>query len=221
MSLVITTAVDPSEKRLVTLSKVKARLGVTSTTDDTKLTEIIDEVSQLVCDFLGTDLAKQTYTETLAGNNRTYLLLARVPIVSITSVSYQGNAYADYSVADYNAGLLYREDGFYYQSPSISRLVHDPHPSLKAKEWVIVYEAGYTLPAGEEPDTSSEFMLPISMRAHVYDLIEFYYRSSVRDVAVKKRVDGDMQEEYFSEAELGSHGFPMNIEKGLARFKRF
>jgi hypothetical protein len=224
MGLIVTTGVDPSEKRLVTLAKTKARLGITVNTYDTKLTEIIDEVSQLVVDFLGYDLAKQTYTETLAGNARTYLMLARVPLVSVTTVSYQGTALTDYSIADYDAGLLYRESGWTVASPSVSRLVYDPHPGFAAQDWSILYTAGYALPAGEEPDTTAEHMLPYSLRSYVYDMISFFYGQSNTEPGLKSRSIGGsdgVSEEYFSGSELGSYGFPLSIEKGLNRWKRY
>jgi hypothetical protein len=218
MSLVITTAVDVDEKRLVTLAKVKSRFGITSSSDDAKLTEIIDEVSQFVCDFLDSDLAKQTYTESLPGNNRTYLMLARVPLVSISTITYQGVAVTDYEIADYNSGLLYRESGWSYVSQSWSRLVHDPHPSFRKQDWSIVYDAGYTLPAGEDPDTSAEYRLPLSLRSVVYDLIGFHYRDVSEGGSVKSRVVGDMEEVY---SDIGTTGVPIAIEKSLGRFKRF
>lgn len=224
MALVVTTAVDQSEKRLVTLAKTKARLGISVTTYDTKLTEIIDEVSQLIVDYLGYDLAKQTYTETLAGNQRPYLLLARLPIVSVTSVSYQGVAVSDTSIADAYAGILYREDGWTRVSPSTSRLVHDGHPGFEPLDWSIVYTAGYTLPLGSEPDTSAEFMLPLSLRTAVYDTIQFIYQDSVKDSGLRSRSVGGadgISEEYFAGSEIGVSGIPMSIEKTLSRWKRY
>ncbi len=65
---------------LAELAMVKQRLGLTVSTYDSLLTDLIAEASQSIVSFLGFDLARQTYHETIAGRAKPYLLLSRFPV---------------------------------------------------------------------------------------------------------------------------------------------
>lgn len=223
MSLVVTTAAEKEEKRIVSLASVKTRLGITGNSSDAVLIEIIDEASQMICDYLDRTLAQQTYTETIPGTGMTTLMLSAVPILSITSATYDGTAQTDYSIANYESGILYRQDGWQVAAASISDLVHDPHPGFEKPDWVFVYKAGYTMPATADESDPGASNLPASFRRYALSLVDFLYQgASAKSPNLKRRLVKDVEEEYFSPVEqVGVSGMPVSLEKNLARWKRF
>ena len=78
MSLKVTS--KSSTTALVDLSTVKDRLGISDSSQDARLTDLIAEASSAIVAYVGRDLARQTYQESLSGNNRARLSLARFPV---------------------------------------------------------------------------------------------------------------------------------------------
>ncbi len=78
MALDLLTAAG--DKSLAELAMVKQRLGLTVSTYDALLTDLITEASEAIVAYLGVDLARQTYHETIAGHAKPYLLLSRFPV---------------------------------------------------------------------------------------------------------------------------------------------
>jgi hypothetical protein len=225
MSIVVTTAAELKARRLVTLDYVKSRLGIVSTSSDEILEGFIDEASQIIVDYLDTDLVKQTYTETVAGTGGTKMVLSRSPIVSISSITLDGTAVTDYSVMNARAGILYRESGWTLKAQSFSRLTYDPFVNYEEADWTIVYDAGYTLPAGVAP-SAGDFELSIAFRSYASDMVSYLFRQkSTTGKGLKSRTMGGpdgMSEEYFSASEsIGSTGIPLEIEKQLDGWKQF
>lgn len=226
MGVIVTEAADLVDRRLATVDQVKTRLGITSSSDDDMITEIIDEASALIVDYIGSSLATQTYEETIAGTGTTRILLSNAPIESISSVTYDGVAVTDYSIANQRVGVLYREDGWTRSTQSFSRLVFDPHVQLDKQNWVFTYRAGYVTPPGESGDESQGlFELPLSFRSIVIRLCSWMYSVRVSESAGLKKIvvggDDGFTEEYFSPQEASSgSGIPPSIEKQLNPWKQ-
>lgn len=101
---------------------------------DTLLGELIDEVSSDVTEYLGRPLAYQQYEEKFRGNGENYLQFSRWPLDGDSSritVTIDGTADTDWEVADFGAGILYRD----------STWVKDNEFST-----VVTYYAGYLMP---------------------------------------------------------------------------
>ena len=73
---------------LTNLDRVKKRLGITGTANDTMLEQFIDEVSEGIERYCGRIFREQTYTEYYDGNSSAFLGLRQGPLASVTSVNF-------------------------------------------------------------------------------------------------------------------------------------
>ena len=80
---------------LTTTAKVKSYLGVTSTTYDTLLADLITSISAQVETFCGRQFSRGTFTEYYDTNGETKIFLPNYPVVSVTSVKYQNGAWGN------------------------------------------------------------------------------------------------------------------------------
>lgn len=119
---------------LTTLGRAQEHLG--SAAPDAGLTaHFVDQASAVVASHLGRPLARETLREVYRLEEpEPHLPLARVPLVSITSIVEDGvTLTTDDWEADSEAGLLYR-------------LSTDCRISWQARRIVVTYVAGYILP---------------------------------------------------------------------------
>jgi hypothetical protein len=125
-------------RALIALATVKDRLGITGSTEDTRLTDLIAEASSAIVTFLGRDLARQRYEESIAGHGRLLLQLARFPVDrdSVTmTVDAVAVAATDFAYSDHEIGHLFRGIGWPLSSDDDDR-----------NNVVVTYKAGYVLP---------------------------------------------------------------------------
>lgn len=134
MALRVLTAASTSA--LITLAAVKDRLGITDSSQDAALTQLIAEASSAIVAFLGYDLARQRYEERRPGNGSALLQLARFPIDRASvSLEIDDVAQTDFSVDDEMLGHLFRPCGW-----------TGPCSAEDRNNVVIAYKAGYVLP---------------------------------------------------------------------------
>ena len=76
---------------LTTVEKVRTYLNLTSLDADAKLGGLISSSSAWVTSQIGHPILSATYTETVNGNGTTSLVLRRSPVVSVTSVTVDGD----------------------------------------------------------------------------------------------------------------------------------
>lgn len=129
--MTVTTRADVTD--LVELATVKSRLGVTGSAEDALLGGLIEDASSKIVSYLGDfDLARQTYTETARGYDRTRLPLSRWPVdPDSVSVIVDGDAETEFTVETPEVGILWLEDGW-----------EDDDEDLIS----VSYQAGYLIP---------------------------------------------------------------------------
>ncbi len=71
---------------LVALQDVKDFLTISGSTEDSKLTYLINEVSRWIASFCGRNFVSTTYTEYYDGTGTDELMLKNYPIISVTSL---------------------------------------------------------------------------------------------------------------------------------------
>lgn len=147
--------VAPS-RRLTRADTVAAELGVDFNSAQTKtVNRLIDGVTaaiEALCNVM--TFARESVTEALKGYDEIELELSRRPVVSVSVVSIDSNVVTDYSIADADAGLLYRRDGWDWTAQRRSGLTGRQswpafgHPMPGREEPLIsaAYVGGYILP---------------------------------------------------------------------------
>jgi hypothetical protein len=111
MGLIVTTKADVTD--LIELATIKTRLGISGSSEDSLLGELIDEASSAIVDYVGRDLARQTYAETMKGLGRTRALLSRFPVDSDSvTATIEGVAETGFAVQNAETGILWLEDAW-------------------------------------------------------------------------------------------------------------
>lgn len=82
---------------LTTLERMKARLGITDTSQDENLTILIQAASDAVAAFLGYDPTLLSYSEVRDGNGRDKMVTNYAPVKSVSSVQVNEQTYTEAS----------------------------------------------------------------------------------------------------------------------------
>lgn len=201
-TLTVTTA--NNNKALTTLVRVKSELGITATTYDTLLTSKISEASSDIEGHCGRIFRKETLTQHFWGQSSRVgaLVLGRYPVVSVSSVTVDGEVLDEDDYRLDSAGLLYRlSDGT------------DVGWSI-GKSAEVVFVAGYVMPAEANPD------LPPALEAACVDLVSSYWSSRGRDPNVREEdIPGVLRKVYWVGA-IGQAGeLPPSVEAKIAPFR--
>lgn len=153
MSSPIITVDTPAESfDLTVLEKLKLDLDLLDDSEDKQLARFITSASRLVATFIGRTLAKQTYTERTQGYGTLELMLTHTPILSLSSVYINGELVIDAEISNPDSGLLYRENGWRWNTDNYSGLSMQPMPGREHPKIKVTYEAGYVLPSFQEDE---------------------------------------------------------------------
>ena len=153
-----------SPQALTTIANVKTYLDISDTSQDTKIEQLINSVSDDIACRCNRVFLSAERTEKLAGNGRQTLLLTYYPITDVKSVAANDMALTEATDFDVFAdeGSLFKIKGVWpklesYQMlrpPYIPELPFVDENSLK-RNIEVVYTAGYILPyqatGGETP----------------------------------------------------------------------
>lgn len=190
------------QRRLVTLSKVKTRFGITSTSNDDILGDLIDEASAAIVSYLGRDLSAQTYSEKVTGRGSPFLQVSRMPITSISSITRQNQGSTSsttldstsYSILDGAAGLIFRSSGFEWdaQLAGHASLFKDPHTAFT--NYTVTYTGGFNLP--NDTASTGTLDLPLDIERACIITLQYWFRAAKRDPALKRIVSEDFELSY-------------------------
>jgi hypothetical protein len=137
---------------LTTLATVKAELGIADavTTHDARIERLINAASDAIERHCGRQLSRATVTdERVKGFGTQHLLLARTPIVSVTSVELDDSTVdADsYYIESAEAGMLFAPDGWEWTAPFSSGASPSKLVGLEESRYLVTYVGGYQTPA--------------------------------------------------------------------------
>jgi hypothetical protein len=150
---------------LTTKEKVKLQLGISGTTDDTLIDDIIAGISAQIETFCNREFTEATYTEyfdTTDGNNQK-LFLRNTPVSSLTSVQYRGGTWGTpiwhNFIADY-----------YFLTSNIGRVAFAGKLPEEEDYVKIVYVGGYKIDFTHETDITKH-TLPADLEAIATDMV--------------------------------------------------
>lgn len=159
----ITVSTIAPKVRLTTVTRVKSELGITSTSDDSLIQDIVDRASAAVESYCHRTFARETVSETLPGFGGIHLQVTRTPLVTVSSITQNSSTVDDtgYSIADPGKGWIYRRDGWDWTA-QIAEGLHAswawmdqgfPLARTEEPQFTVAYTGGYLMP--EENVTSS------------------------------------------------------------------
>ena len=159
MTLTVTTAAPKT--RLTTVARVKAELGITASTDDTLLGDLVDRASAAIVSYCHRVFAREAIYETMGGFGDIHMQLGRTPIAGTPSTVYQnegdtgtGTLLTDWSVGDKMRGWLYRRLGWTWTAQRNGGLMASggwldngfPLANQEEPQFQVTYVAGYLMP---------------------------------------------------------------------------
>ena len=190
--MAITISVAASDTDLTTVATVKDVLRLTGTARDSDINRLIRAATSAIEEYVRHTFAKQTYLETLTGQNSPILLLTNTPIVGTPLVTTGGSPIVDFAVQDADVGSLYREAGWatgewigWGATPSYVR-------GTAELIYAVTYEAGYVTPGLTDPDLPGQVE-----QACIETVVAWYHSQKTNPNAASKKI-GDLQITYKS-----------------------
>jgi hypothetical protein len=114
--MAVTVTVPPTTTKLIALADLKAILGVTDGANDTLLGNIIQRGSDAMARFCNRVFAQRTTVETLPGPGGQLLKLKFSPVVTLTSIAFDGETVDSdtYTLTEPDAGIVFCESYWAY-----------------------------------------------------------------------------------------------------------
>jgi len=208
---ILTVTTPAAHSDLITPDDVIADLDIEDDGDHSLFYDDIHAVSAAIVGFLGRDLASATYSEQFRlAAARDALLLSRIPVDTITSVTEAGTVLtgSDYEL-DAKSGLLYR-------------LSSDTRSCWPAAKIVVAYTAGYELPGDQGFQKGKEGSLPADIEKAAVIACRALYNARGNDPMIKREViPGVAEEERWvgTDPGQGDSGLPVDAERLLERYR--
>lgn len=152
--MTLSTVTAARSRRLTTVRRVQDTLGLEALTDPGLIESLVDASSAAIESYCHRPFARETYSETLPGYGDIHLILAATPIISISAVYFDSGILTDYSIADKDAGLLYRRAGWAWTAQRFFGLTGSgsfmdlgwPLSQQEEPTYRVDYTAGYLMP---------------------------------------------------------------------------
>ena len=190
-------------KKLTTLDRVKAELGVSGAADDAYLGALINEVSTAVATWCRRCFARETVRQVFRLETaRRSLALARWPNITINAISIGDTDFSPVEFEADDSGLLYRLDA-----------------SGNRTDWcrgrvTVEYDAGYVLPGEEDRD------LPQDIERAALMLIKADWYARDRDPLIRTdATEGIGSTAYQVGGFRTVSGFPPEVEGLLSGYR--
>ena len=150
--MTITIQAAATSRDLTTLANLKEELGLepSDLEEESRLGKLITRTSVEIESFTQRAFAKEEVSETLPGTDRLRLSLSRVPVISVTSVTLDGSAFAaaNYSLEDRAAGFLFNNKTWASKLVLASgTIARTRSPQRGEHIWAVRYHGGYYLPS--------------------------------------------------------------------------
>jgi hypothetical protein len=209
----LTVCTSSTNSQLAQLGDLMTMLGATASSSgmDLALTQASDWATR----YVGYELRRQVYQETVASYGNQNLMLSRTPILEVQrffNSTSTGEATefqsSEYRVADPDAGFIERDQGYRWTAQEMWNLGSYVKPNSELRPWLLVYEAGYQVGETSSTDskwattTTSNSLPPTIERAVLLRAGEMYQGSS----GVKSMKVGPLSVTYSSEGQDTSEG---------------
>jgi Phage gp6-like head-tail connector protein len=205
--MAVTVTVPPTTTKLIALADLKALLGIADSAHDTLLGNIIQRGSDAIARFCNCVFAQRTVIETLPGPGGQLLKLKFSPIVTLTSIAFDG-ATVDpdtYTLTEPEAGIVFCESYWAYTGHKYS--------------YAATYTHGYNLPDMAGADT-----LPHDIQQAALELCKGMWLARQRDPSVTMESVPDVYTVQYGGQ--GRNGAPMGaivptVQELLLPYKEF
>lgn len=173
----ITVLQRGASARLTTPARVRVELTGIPTSDDAFLDRLCASASAAIhsyCNRAAAPFYRQSYTEVIGAYGDTHLMLRATPLVVVTAVLQDGSVLTDYSIEDALAGLLYRQNQFFWSAQRNAGLsgrqtfpmFGSPIPLSEELRFSVSYIGGWLVP---DQDLASRDTVSVAASDHSFN----------------------------------------------------
>lgn len=204
---------------LTTVAAAKDELGIAAldTSQDTYLETLINRSSSAIERFCNRSFYRDAATvENLEGYGGMKLVVSRTPIVSITSIAYNGAALdaATYEIHDADAGIIRFLGPILWTTVVLPNIKRDAYPGEERKLYRVTYAGGYTIPSG------GAYTLPEDLVEACLLAVVDRFRRKGRDPSVQSERLMSYSVSYANDPETLETGLPPAVRGLLAPWRR-
>lgn len=154
-----------ADNALTTWTMAKGELGLTDSSLKDSVLLYINALSAAIARYCGREFHYEAArVESVAGFGGRVLQLAKAPVVTLTSITLDGDTVdvtsdGDVTVLNANAGQLMKQSGWAWTTCSEQYVEERPQPGQERKAYEVTYACGYITPK-QEDDGSGTRTLP-------------------------------------------------------------
>ncbi len=205
--------VSLADNALTTLATLKEDLGISGSSDDDQLNRIINAASDRVETYCQRSFYRvTTETDRVPGYGWTKMYLARTPVNSITSVTYDGDTVDsdNYNLRDADSGLVEKAGGWVWSAHNANDITKGPMPGSERYLYLFTYDGGWYTPKQYDDDNSNTRALPWDIEDACLEICRALWYA-------KKRGDPSIVSEKLMDwsASYGSSAATVDAESGL------
>lgn len=194
--MAITVSVPPATTDLTTVEAILRELP-SATSEHTQIIQaMIEQASAAIVTECHREFARATYVETVAGYGAPQLMLARRPIVSITSIVHNSTPIIDFTVEDPDAAILFRRATWMWTAGVGWALNDWVRPNTEEPQFTVTYVAGYLLPRDPTPT------LPKDVERAAIETVKTWFISRDRDPSLAESSTQATTRRYFEKPTL-------------------
>lgn len=210
-------SVTLNDHALTTIAAIEEALGLTAGAQDDKVKRLINVASDAIAGYCNRAFQKDTVTdEKHIGTGGKILILDRWPLVSITSISYDGTdlSSAEYEIYDADVGQVYHKTGVWqWTAPAINNIAGDPYPGDERKLYAATYVGGYVL-----PNDGGERTLPYDLEQAAIDYTVWRWHQLGQDMSIQSEKYSRYSVTY---GEVDDSGIPAAIRAVVDKYRRY
>jgi hypothetical protein len=151
-------------KNLTTKERVKSLLGLTSTTHDTVIDQLVASVSGFIYGYTNRNFDEVDYVEVVDGSGIHELYLRNYPVIALTSTKYRSGNVASPDWTDFQANTVSLTDS------EMGELYFDGLCPKNKKNIQITYTAGYLIDF-DHPTDITKHNLPADLSGVADNLV--------------------------------------------------
>lgn len=208
-----------SAAALTTLATLKDELGISDSSEDTRLERFIEQASAMIAAYLGRTLHYESaVVEKVAGDGTEHLLVKRPPVKAITSIALDGVTVdsGDYEIYDADAGIIYNVAGWDWTTVrTADGVARPPLAGSERRLYTVTYAGGWECPTQSGTGATA---LPKDIEAAAISLAVTLRarRGRDRDIASESMMSYSVS---FKDASTVKSGLPADVAAMLDPYK--
>jgi hypothetical protein len=174
---------------LTILTTCKTEMSVTSSTDDDYITYLIKAVSDYIASRCNRNFTySAAWSENVAAYAQPRLIVTHTPVISVTSITYNGSTISSdtYSLVDAGKGWIFNRSGWYWTAALYPNIAQDPYVGSENALYAVTYAGGYVTPQQAADNVALTRSLPYDLEQACVQGVVSLYRARGQDQRISQ-----------------------------------